>query len=89
MAIQQGLAGKSVGPVTPEIAREMVTPVIEKDGMGLFVDDPGAFYHGGRNEGFDSLLIGLRRAGVVVMINGNDDTGALARVARAALRQYK
>jgi hypothetical protein len=87
LAVQQAKQGKTGGAISPHIAELMTTPILNHDGMGLIQTGSHGemFFHNGRNEGFDTLLIGSATSGVVIMINANDDTGLLNRVARAAL----
>jgi hypothetical protein len=48
------------------------------------------FVHNGRDQGFDAVMMGYanRGQGAVVLINANDDTGALARVLDAIAHEY-
>jgi CubicO group peptidase (beta-lactamase class C family) len=83
--VQQTLAGKGHGVVSPAMARQYVT--VQKNGYALGVGvygPPGGrrFGHGGRDEGFDALLdAGLESGdGIVVMINANDNTPIKERI---------
>src|SRR6185295_14546503 len=75
---------------------------VQKAGMGLgpAVDGSGPslrFSHNGRNRGFDTLLIAYARPGdgLVVMINGNDNTLLIQgnccqnRIVNFVARKYK
>ena len=62
-------------------------------GLGLFLAGSGKqlrFYHGGRNEGFDTLLMADAESGrgVVIMINANDNSGAVNRMVEAVKKEY-
>ena len=77
--VQETLAGRGHGVVSPAMARQYVTE--QKNGYALGVGVYGPtearrFGHGGRDEGFDALLdAGVESGdGVVVMINANDNS---------------
>ncbi len=82
IGIQKALAGASTGVISPEIAQWMTTPVLDHDGLGLFVDGPHnqIFSHGGRTIGFDTLVRASGTDGVIIMINTNDDSGVMNRI---------
>jgi CubicO group peptidase (beta-lactamase class C family) len=86
IAIQQALAGRTDGVISPLIAKWMATPVLQGDGLGLFMSGTNNefFGHDGRNAGFDSLVRCSASSGVVVMINANDNTGVVNRICKAA-----
>jgi hypothetical protein len=48
------------------------------------------FFHGGRNAGFDSLLLAYAESGtgVVIMFNANDDSGVIKRIVNAVSKEY-
>ncbi len=50
--------GKSNRALSEKMTREMLTPVLEGAGLGLFLDkdNPGQFGHNGADEGFQALL---------------------------------
>ncbi len=89
IAIQQGLAGRKDGVISPAIAQWMTTPVLKDDGLGLFMSGTGDefFGHDGRVSGFDSLVRCSASSGVAVMINANDNTGVVGRIFKAAWNQ--
>jgi CubicO group peptidase (beta-lactamase class C family) len=83
--IQATLAGRGHGVVSQATARQYVTE--QKDGYALGVGVLGSgkslrFTHGGRDEGFDALLMAGAESGegVVVMINANDNSPMKARI---------
>jgi hypothetical protein len=86
IAVQQAKGGQKNGVISPIIAQWMTTPVLNGDGLGLFMTGPHdeIFGHSGRNAGFDSLVRASTLDGVVMMINANDDTGVLNRICEAA-----
>jgi hypothetical protein len=64
-----------------------------EDGLGVFLEGRGPgliFSHNGRDEGFDALMMASAHTGqgVVIMINSNDDSGAVGRIAKAIAREY-
>ena len=80
MGIQQALAGKSNPVLSPATTRLMLTRQKADDGLGVFLegqDKTLRFSHGGRDEGFDALMIADANIdqGAVIMINANDDSG--------------
>lgn len=63
-------------------------------GLGWGVEGSGKtlrFSHGGRDEGFDALVTAYAVAGqgAVVLINANDNSGAVKRVVEAIAQQYR
>lgn len=61
--------------------------------MGLFIEgkrDDARFWHSGRHDGFDSYLIayGKHGQGAVIMLNCNDESGAVHSILQAISRQY-
>jgi CubicO group peptidase (beta-lactamase class C family) len=97
IAVQQALAGESNPVLSPETTRQMLTvqnPSLSKtDGLGVFRSGSGKglrFWHDGRNAGFDAFMIGFPnlRRGAVIMINANDDTGAVKQVVDAIGKKY-
>ncbi|HEX7980988.1 MAG TPA: serine hydrolase domain-containing protein [Gemmatimonadaceae bacterium] len=83
--IQETLAGRGHGVVSPAMARQYVTEQKRGDALGVFVQGTGKaleFYHDGRDEGFDALLTAGAETGdgVVVMINANDNSPMTARI---------
>ena len=75
------------------MTRQMLTVQKGNNGLGLGLEGSGntlRFYHGGRNAGFDALLLAYAEAGagVVIMFNANDDSGAAKRIVDAVSREY-
>ncbi|HKP15086.1 MAG TPA: serine hydrolase domain-containing protein, partial [Gemmatimonadaceae bacterium] len=91
--IQQTLAGRGHGVVSQAMARQYVTE--QKDGYALGIGVLGTgkalrFTHGGRDEGFDALLMAGAESGegFVVMINANDNSPMKARIQGYASRLW-
>lgn len=93
LAIQRSLRGGEGGVLSPETAREMLTPVRENAGLGFFIENHQGstyFQHGGADEGFQALLLASRDGGrgIAVMAN-SDNGGAIAsEILRAVALEY-
>jgi predicted transcriptional regulator YdeE len=89
--------GKSNRILTQATTREMLTPVIDEVGLGLFMekDNPGQFGHNGADEGFQALLTMNADTGNGVAIMADSDNGIavanllLRRVAKEYAWNYK
>ena len=93
IGIQQALAGKSNPVISQSMTRQMLTVHKGNSGLGLGVDGSGKtlrFSHGGRDEGFDAFMMAYAESGqgVVIMINANDNSGAVNRIVDAVRREY-
>jgi CubicO group peptidase (beta-lactamase class C family) len=94
ISIQEALAGKPSPVISQAMTREMLTAQQGSYGLGLGLEGSGKslrFHHGGRNEGFDAMLVACAGSGqgVVVMINANDNSGALNRIIEAVSEEYR
>jgi hypothetical protein len=83
--IQETLAGRGHGVISPSMARQYVTEQKGGSGLGVGVQGTGRnlrFSHGGRDEGFDALLVAGAETGdgVAVMINANDNSRLMGRI---------
>jgi hypothetical protein len=88
------LAGRTNPVISQKLTREMLTPQKENVGLSLMLERSGRnlrFKHGGRDEGFDALLVAYAEQGfgAALMINSNDDTGALGRILEFIAREYR
>lgn len=97
IGVQQSFAGESNPVLSQDMTRQMLTvqnPTLSKtDGLGVFRSGSGKalrFWHDGRNAGFDAFMIGLPnlRRGAVIMINANDDSGAIKDIIDAIAKKY-
>jgi len=75
--ISQSLEGKSNRVLSQEMTRQMLTPVLDDAGLGVFIERRGSTEyvgHNGANEGFRSQMVFQRSGGngAVVMINGSN-----------------
>jgi predicted transcriptional regulator YdeE len=69
--------GKSNRILSQSMTGEMLTPVLEEAGLGLFMDknNPGQFGHNGSDEGFQALVTMNAESGKGVAIMANSDNG--------------
>ena len=93
MGIQQALEAKSNSVISESMTRQMLTDQGESDGLGLFLQGSGKtlrFGHNGRDEGFDAVMTAYayKGQGAVILINVNDNSGALNRVLEAVAHEY-
>jgi CubicO group peptidase (beta-lactamase class C family) len=93
IGIQQAMAGKSNPVISQSMTRQMLT--VQKGNSGLGFGLGGSektlnFAHGGRDEGFDTFLMAYAESGqgVVIMVNANDNSGAVQRMKGAVSREY-
>jgi CubicO group peptidase (beta-lactamase class C family) len=92
IGVQQAAAGKGK-VLSRELMGQMLTRQMETAGLGLFLEGTGRtlrFGHDGRDEGFDAFLTATAETGqgAVIMINANDNSGMVRRIARAIAREY-
>jgi CubicO group peptidase (beta-lactamase class C family) len=95
IGVQASLAGRHGPPViSPMLTREMLTRQRNNSGLGFMISgqqQTRRFQHGGRDEGFDALLIAYCETGqgAVVMINANDNSGAVDQIMSAIADEYE
>lgn len=94
IAVQRAYRGAPNGILPGAVTSQMLA-YQRNDHMGLGFSLKGngvrlEFSHGGRDEGFDSELTatGLTGQGVVIMINANDNSAAVARIRGVVARLY-
>ena len=83
--VQETLAGRGHGVISPAMARQFVTEQKGGSGLGVGVQGTGAslrFSHGGRDEGFDAFVIAGAETGdgMAIMINANDNSRMVSRI---------
>jgi len=93
ISIQKALAGQSNPVISQSMTRQMLTVQKGNKGLGFGLDGNGSklrFFHGGRDQGFDALLMAYAESGqgVVIMINANDNSGAGKRIVDAVSKEY-
>ena len=91
--VQRAYTGKSAKVISPAMARQMLTNVMNGDGLGLILLDTGRalrFNHNGRDDGFDTELTATANTGqgVVIMINANDNSRMISRIRNFVARLY-
>lgn len=94
LGVQNAYAGRRDAILSEALARQMLTREKNSFGLGLALQGSGPslrFTHGGRNEGFDSLLLGYagKGLGAAIMMNANEDSGAIARIVDRVAREYR
>jgi CubicO group peptidase (beta-lactamase class C family) len=93
IAIEQTLAGKTNNVISQSMIRQMLTPRMANDGLGVFLAGKGRtlrFFHDGRDDGFDASMTAFAETGqgAVIMIDANDNVGAIKRIMAAIAKQY-
>ncbi len=90
--IQKDLAGKSGGVISQAMAREMLSPGLNKWGIGIGTGGAAShpyFTHGGANEGFQCNLVAYNSGdGAVVMTNSDNGGQLAAEIIRTIAREY-
>ncbi len=98
IAVQRASRGRAVGPLTPDLARQMLTlqsgDSASGFGLGLSLSGLGTpaatFGHTGSNRGYRSqmLLFPERDQGVVIMTSSDAGSDLAAELLRAVAREY-
>ena len=93
IGVQQSLAGKSNPVISPAMTRQMLTNQKDNDGLGVFLQGNGKtlrFTHGGRDEGFDAMLLAYAETGkgAVIMINANNDSTMVSHILEIIAQEY-
>jgi len=93
MEIQQIVAGKENGILSPRIVKEMLTQHQGDWGLGPSLDgenDELVFQHGGKNAGFSNDMFAYANRGqaVIVMTSGDNGIQLAAEIMRAIANQY-
>jgi CubicO group peptidase (beta-lactamase class C family) len=94
IGVQRSLAGSANPVISAGLARQWLSEQKPGVGLGLFLKGVGKeqqFSHGGRDEGFDSLLVATSESGqgAVIMINANDNSRMKDRIVAAIASEYK
>jgi len=94
IGVQQAVAGKANPVISQTMAHQMLTDQKGNDGLGVFLQGKGhdlRFSHNGRDEGFDALLTAYAETGqgAAIMINTNEDSGALGRIIEVIAAAYQ
>jgi CubicO group peptidase (beta-lactamase class C family) len=94
LGLERALEGKPGAVLSKELARKMVTPVLDGYGLGLEIQKRGAatyFAHSGSNDGFRCLLITHRDKGLGAVIMTNADGGfeLIPEIVRSIAAAYR
>jgi CubicO group peptidase (beta-lactamase class C family) len=94
IGVQEAASGKSGRVLSQPMARRMLTVEKGSYGLGGRLQGSGTalrFSHGGRDAGFDALLIAFaeKGPGAVIMINVNDNSMMVPRILNAIAREYR
>lgn len=92
IGVQQAYAGKSK-IISLAMAKQMLTVQRDNYALGVAIQGTGEnlwFSHNGRDEGFDASLSAAAETGqgVAIMINANDNSGMVPRIAAFIARKY-
>jgi CubicO group peptidase (beta-lactamase class C family) len=92
--VRSAVAGNGHKFLSSPLARQMLTPQLQDSGLGFFVNGKGDvehFSHGGRNDGFDTVLTMYTRSGkgAVIMINANNNGGFVSEVLQSIAKEYE
>jgi CubicO group peptidase (beta-lactamase class C family) len=93
VGVQEAGAGKLEKILSQQMARQMLTDQKNAYGLGVSLGGSGStlrFSHGGRDEGFDAVLLAYAETGqgAVVMINANDNSQMVSRILEVIARAY-
>jgi CubicO group peptidase (beta-lactamase class C family) len=93
ISVQEGFAGKSNPAISQPMVQQMLTVQKGHWGLGLLLTGRGKqlrFSHQGSDEGFDTFMLAYAESGegVVIMINANDESGVMGRIADAVRQEY-
>ena len=91
--IELSLQGKANHVLSPETTREMLTPGLEKWGLGIETGGSPQrpfFTHGGVNEGFESLLLAYQTGGegAIIMTDAQGGSELAAEIMRSIAAEY-
>ncbi|MEO8201556.1 MAG: serine hydrolase domain-containing protein [Gemmatimonadota bacterium] len=91
--IQETLGGRGHGVLSQAMARQYISEVKGGYGLGVGISGSGralTFSHGGRDEGFDALVIATAETGqgIAVMINANENSGMTNRIFNYVARAF-
>lgn len=93
IALQRAAAGQNASLLSPELAREMLSPQAGPSGLGFVVTGDGdrrIFRHSGSNTGFRARMVAFVNGGrgAVVMTNGDGGTELIDEIFESIARAY-
>jgi CubicO group peptidase (beta-lactamase class C family)/predicted transcriptional regulator YdeE len=84
--------GKANHVLSQKTTQEMLTPVMEENGLGFFLEkqNPGQFGHGGADEGFQALLTMNAESGngIAMMADSDNGISIMNQVLRRVAKEY-
>jgi CubicO group peptidase (beta-lactamase class C family) len=85
LALQRGVNGRAGGLLSQQMLKAALQDQRNHMGLGLFLQSQGPslrFHHGGRNQGFDSEMVGYagQGDGAIILVNANDSSGMIDRI---------
>jgi len=84
--------GKANHVLSQKMTQEMLTPVMDENGLGFFLekDNPGQFGHGGADEGFQALLTMNADTGngIAMMADSDNGISVMNQVLRCVAKEY-
>jgi CubicO group peptidase (beta-lactamase class C family) len=94
IGVQQSLSGVANPVISQAMTRLMLTTQMNKHGLGVYLEGTERtlrFYHGGRNRGFDALLMAYANTGkgLVILINANDDSGIFNDIVNIVANEHR
>lgn len=85
--------GKANHILSQKTTQEMLTPVMDENGLGFFLDKdtPGQFGHGGADEGFQALLTMNADTGngIAMMADSDNGISVMNQVLRRVAKEYE
>jgi CubicO group peptidase (beta-lactamase class C family) len=93
IALQRAAAGENASLLSPELAREMLSPQVGPSGLGFVVlgdGDQRIFRHSGSNAGFRARMVAFVHGGrgAVVMTNGDGGSDLIDEIFESIARVY-
>ena len=84
--------GKANHVLSQKTTQEMLTPVMDENGLGFFLEkqNPGQFGHGGADEGFQALLTmnAENGNGIAMMADSDNGISVMNQVLRRVAKEY-
>ena len=93
VGIQNAIAGRSNSVISQSLTQQMLTPLQNNDGLGLFLESSGQtlrFGHNGTDAGYEASMKAYAHLGkgAVIMTNKNDDAPTMARIFAVIAKEY-
>jgi len=82
--------GQKGALLTQDLATAMLTPVLDRAALGVFIEPGGRFWHNGGNAGFRTLFVGDPQAGqgLVAMTDSDNGEDVYAELRRRVAQLY-